>query len=223
MRSVLKELFTNTTIYIIMCVATLLMLRTIIGYTGFDTNYAFLSQKQDYLQNKIWLTFFYIHVFSSIFTLIAGFTQFSNYVLEHYRPVHRIMGRLYVFAVILINVPSAFVMAIYANGLLPSKIAFMILDCLWFYFTLMGWRTAVRLEFNAHRNWMIRSFALTFSAITLRTWKAVLNPFIDDNLILYMTEAWMGFVPNLLFAEWYIRSYLPLKISQKSHETRNTC
>jgi hypothetical protein len=52
---------------------------------------------------------------------------------------------------------------------------------------------------------MIRSFALTFSAITLRSWKIILAAvFHPDPLILYMIDAWIGFVPNLLLAEWLI-------------------
>ena len=44
------------------------------------------------------------------------------------------------------------------------------------------------------------------SAITLRTWKIVLaNTVHPDPLALYMIDAWMGFIPNLLFAEWLIR------------------
>ena len=53
---------------------------------------------------------------------------------------------------------------------------------------------------------MIRSYALSFSAITLRTWKIILShSFQVDPASLYMIDAWMGFVPNLLFAEWLIR------------------
>ena len=53
---------------------------------------------------------------------------------------------------------------------------------------------------------MIRSYALTFSAITLRTWKFILSRTTHiDPLHLYMIDAWLGFVPNLLLAEWWIR------------------
>jgi hypothetical protein len=44
------------------------------------------------------------------------------------------------------------------------------------------------------------------SAVTLRTWKIIfLSMVYIDPLHLYMIDAWMGFVPNLLFAEWLIR------------------
>ena len=53
---------------------------------------------------------------------------------------------------------------------------------------------------------MIRSYALTLSAVMLRSWKIIILSFVYvDPLHLYMIDAWMGFVPNLLFAEWLIR------------------
>ena len=211
----LRDLTINIIVYIIIGLAVALMLRTIIGYTGFDYQYAFLAKKQDYIHNRVWLIAFYTHVFTSIFTLIAGFTQFSNHIQTYHRPVHRFMGRLYVIAVIFINVPAGFIMAIYANGLLPSKIAFMILDILWFYFTLKGWQAALNKKIALHRQWMIRSFALTFSAITLRSWRMILEPFIQNELSIYMMDAWLGFVPNLIFAELWIRKAYLWKLIKK--------
>ena len=134
-----------------MCCATFLMTRMIVGYTSFDSHYAFLAQKQDYLNNKLWLFAFYTHVFTSLFTLIAGFTQFSKYILGNHKQLHRAMGKLYVSAVLFINVPAGFIMAIYANGLLPGKTAFLILDILWFFFTYKGWNAAVNKDFKSHR------------------------------------------------------------------------
>ena len=59
---------------------------------------------------------------------------------------------------------------------------------------------------------MIRSFALTFSAITLRTWKLILsNLFTIDLAELYVIDAWLGFVPNLAIAEIIIRKNNLLK------------
>lgn len=180
------------------------MLRTIVGYAGFDTKYAFLAQKQDYLNNKVWLFAFYTHVFTSLLSLVAGFTQFSKYILKHHRKLHRMMGKVYIVAVLFINVPAGFIIAIYANGLLPSKIAFIILDVLWFYYTYNGWRAALNRNLREHRRWMICSYALTFSAITLRTWRMILTPFIPDAQVIYMMDAWLGFVPNILLAEWWL-------------------
>ena len=182
------------------------MLRMVIDYSSFRTDIHFLQFKQDYIYIPWWRMAFYTHVFSSVLALAAGFTQFSEYVLKYHRKVHRIIGKIYAVDILIINFPAAMIMAIYANGLLPSKTAFVILDCLWFYFTLRAVMAARQKRIQEHKEFMIRSFALTFSAITLRSWKIILlNSFHPDPLSLYMIDAWMGFVPNLLFAEWLIR------------------
>jgi len=194
-------------IYLFLCLGTLLMLKNIIPYASLGTTVGFLQHKQEYLPITHWKIAFYIHVFSSVFTLLAGFTQFSGSVLRQQPRIHRIVGKVYVFSILFINFPSAMIMAIYANGFLPSKIAFIILDSLWFWFTLKAWLEIRNRNVQVHKDYMIRSYALTCSVLTLRTWKAVLsNTLPIDPVTLYMVDAWLGFVPNLLFAEWFIRS-----------------
>lgn len=127
------------------------------------------------------------------------------------------MGRLYVFNIVFINFPVALIMAIYANGGYPSKAAFIILDLLWFWFTLKAWMLIKRGDIIGHQNFMIRSFALTFSAITLRSWKIVLTSTTGlSEAEIYMIDAWLGFVPNLVVAELII--YFKMKrLSTKLH------
>jgi hypothetical protein len=194
-------------IYLVLSVACFLMLRTIIGYTSFRDDVQFLRLKQGYIHNPIWKTAFYIHVFSAIIALFAGFTQFSSQILKEYRQIHRLVGRIYVWDILVINFPVGMIMGIYANGGLPGKIAFVLLDCLWFAFTYKAYISARKKSFLTHKNYMIRSYALTFSAITLRSWKIILShSFAIDLAELYVIDAWMGFVPNLMVAEWIIRS-----------------
>ena len=199
---ILKQLL----IYALLSTGVFLMLRIITAYFAFDDQNGFLQVKQDYIHNSFWKTAFYIHVFSSIFTLVAGFTQFSGYILKKYRRVHRFMGRLYAYDILLINFPAGMVIALYANGHWPTKTAFVILDILWFFFTYKAVAAVRKGDIITHRKFMILSYALTFSAVTLRTWKLILaNTLHLPPLTLYMTDAWMGFVPNLLFALWYTR------------------
>lgn len=205
-------LLKNALLYLLLCTGTFLMLRIIVAYFSFDDQNGFLAVKQDYMGNPVWKTAFYIHVFSSIFTLIAGFTQFSRFILKKYRHVHRLMGKLYAYDILLINFPAGMIIAFYANGHWPTRTAFIILDLLWFWFTYKG-VTAIRSgDVKAHRKFMILSYALTLSAVTLRTWKLILANTLDlPPLTLYMTDAWMGFVPNLLFALWYVRDRSKVK------------
>ncbi len=193
-------------IYFVLCYAIIGMAFTIAQYFSFKTDIAFLQFKQDYISNQTWLFAFYMHVFTSIFILLAGLTQFSNFMLKNYKTLHRLIGKIYVIDVLFVNFPFAMIMAVYANGGLPTKIAFLVLDVLWFYFTLMAFIAVKNKDFSNHKNYMIRSYALTFSAITLRTWKYVFThtTHLDLNTI-YMMDAWLGFLPNLLIAEIIIR------------------
>lgn len=56
---------------------------------------------------------------------------------------------------------------------------------------------------------MIRSFALTLSAITLRCWKVFFANFTDiPPMDRYRLIAWLGWTLNLLIAEWYIYKFV---------------
>jgi hypothetical protein len=53
---------------------------------------------------------------------------------------------------------------------------------------------------------MIRSYALTFAAVTLRIWLPLFqNGFGMEFISAYVIIAWLCWVPNLLWAEWYVR------------------
>ena len=55
---------------------------------------------------------------------------------------------------------------------------------------------------------MIRSYALTLSALTLRAWKWSINNSVElPPMDVYRTVAWLGWVPNILFAEFIIRRF----------------
>jgi uncharacterized membrane protein len=191
--------------YIALNVGTLLLLNLIAQYTTFDLHVGFLQVKQDYINIRIWRIAFYVHVFSSILTLLAGFSQFSAEILREHRRIHKMIGKIYVWDVLLINFPAAMIMAIYANGHFPSKVAFLTLDCLWFWFTLKALIEVRKGNISLHRDFMTRSYALTFSAVTLRTWRLLFTSFSNlDPDTIYMIDAWMGFVPNLLLAEYLI-------------------
>ncbi len=194
--------------YAVLCVACFLMLRTIVGYMTFQDDVQFLALKQAYIHNPVWKTAFYIHVFSAVVALLAGFTQFSKEILRENPKLHRLIGKIYVVNILCINFPVGLIMGFYANGGLIGKAAFLTLDVLWFTFTLKAYLTARQRRFAEHKNYMIRSYALTFSAFTLRSWKLILSNLFPAFPLpeLYLIDSWLGFVPNLAVAEILIRS-----------------
>jgi hypothetical protein len=181
------------------------MAQIILRYTAFETDAGFLRIKQQYISNSVWLTSFYIHSFTAGLTLFAGFTQFSSKLRTSQIKLHRGFGYIYAYTVLILSAPSGFVLAIYANGHLPSKIGFTILSLLWFWFTFLAVRHIKQRNVKKHQSFMIRSYALALSAITLRIWKfALANTVAPDPLDLYQIVTWLGFIPNLFIAEWII-------------------
>lgn len=209
-------------VYLLLCAGIFLMLKGILIYLPMRDDTGFLRFKQDYLHIKLWKAAFYTHVFTSMFTLVAGLTQFSNEVLRHHKKLHRAIGKLYVIAVVFINFPAGMVMAIYANGGITSKIAFVILDSLWCLFTAKAFLAIKKKNIIAHKQFMMRSYALTLSAVALRSWQYIIShSIVIDPATLYKIDAWLGFVPNLLFAEWLIRRKSTRKEnSKKSARTK---
>ena len=190
-----------------------LMVQITAQYWPISDDAAFLQIKQDYIEILHWKVAFYVHVFTSLFALAAGFTQFAPRVLRRWPKVHRWVGRLYVVDVCLITGPASFIMALYANGGVTSRLAFGILATLWMGTTALAYRTARQRRWPEHRGWMMRSYALTLSALALRGWKWALAPlFASHPMDLYRLVAWLGFVPNLLLAEWLIRRGRPRRV-----------
>ncbi len=189
-------------LYFLLSLGCFLMLHIILGYADFRGDVQFLLRKQAYVHDPLWRGAFYVHVFSAIVALLAGFTQFSGDLLRRHRRLHRLLGHLYVWDILAVNIPAGMVLAVNANGHWPGKTAFVLLDGLWFIFTLLALLHAFRHNFKSHRHFMMRSYALTLSALTLRTWKVILvTAFTLDPVTLYILEAWLGFVPNLVLVE----------------------
>jgi hypothetical protein len=217
LNTIVRHTLKSILAYLLICTACFLMLKMIIPHLSLGSRVGFLLEKQAYIHNPVWRIAFYTHVFSSILTLLAGITQFSGYILKYHKKLHRVMGHIYVWDVLFINFPTGMVLAVHANGAWHTSLAFIILDCLWFWFTLRALEEIKKKNTAGHRRFMIRSYALTFSAITLRSWKIVLVATSGLDLsTIYMIDAWLGFVPNWLFAEWLIARYYPTGLTVKT-------
>lgn len=181
------------------------MARITVAYIPYNTDVGFLRIKQDYITIDHWRIAFFIHVYASLWVLFAGFTQFSKWLLKNRPRLHRALGYIYVADILLITGPSGLIMGFYANGGTFSRVAFVLLSVLWIFFTVMALVKAKQKDFRAHRNYMIRSYALTLSALTLRAWKyAITNTVELPPMDVYRIVAWAGWVINLLVAEYII-------------------
>nr|WP_317043340.1 DUF2306 domain-containing protein [Chryseobacterium joostei] len=182
-----------------------LMLTITLEYIPLDPNVSFLMIKQTEVQHRPeYLGFFYTHVYTSIFVLLSGFIAIirKDFCLKN---LHRNMGKMYIFLVLIFSAPSGIYMGFFANGGIFSKVSFVILGFLWWFSTYKAYQLARQKRFTEHKQWMWRSFALTLSAITLRMWKVIIVYLFHPNpMDVYQIIAWLGWIPNLLLIEYLI-------------------
>jgi hypothetical protein len=93
-------------------------------------------------------------------------------------------------------------MSQYAFGGPVAQLGFAVLAVLWLYTGIRAYLAIRRGVVAKHRQWMVRNFALTFAAVTLRLYLPI--PLIAglDFALAYSIIAWLCWLPNLAFAEW---------------------
>lgn len=196
---------------------TFLMIIITFQYVPIDFSAAFLATKQHIIHLKHYQIAFFSHVYSSIFILILGASQFIDKFRVLFPSIHRFIGKIYVFGILLLSAPSGLIMGIYGYGGIVSQISFILLSLLWFYFTLQAFVCIKQRMIPRHKKYMILSYSLTLSAITLRLSKQLLSMFTEIHRYdIYQISSWVGWVINLLIAYIIVsnigkRSYLTQK------------
>ncbi|MFK7776133.1 MAG: DUF2306 domain-containing protein [Saprospiraceae bacterium] len=181
-------------------------------YVPINFEVAFLNLKQEEIVFTHYQIAFFSHVYSSIFVLIIGAFQFSKTIRNRFSSLHRNLGKIYILLILAIASPSGLVMAYHANGGFFSKVSFSIQAVLWFYFTWKAYQFAKNKDWKNHQNFMMRSFALTLSAISLRLLKwVIVATLAPPPMDTYKAVAWLGWMLNLAIVEVYIWKKIELE------------
>lgn len=192
--------------------AAYLMALITLQYVPVDFDVAFLRLKDAEIVLPYYQWAFFGHVYTSIFVLVAGGGQFSAAARRQWPWLHRRLGFVYVGLILFIAAPTGLVMGVHANGGPWSQLSFCLQAVLWFWFTLRALQLARRADWPGHRAFMLRSYALTLSAITLRLWKwGLVAVFAPPPMDTYRVVAWLGWLGNIAVVEWWLwREHLPI-------------
>lgn len=147
------------------------------------------------------------HIVGGLLAAVLGPLQFWPKIRRDYLPFHRIAGRIYLLAVLTGSVASLGISfrlgadnAAYAGGLIGLAGA-------WTITTSMAFVAIRRKNLTQHKQWMIRSYVVTFAFVTFRL--------LDDTLSqrglvpeheFYSILAWACWAVPLLFTEALIQS-----------------
>lgn len=179
-----------------------------LGYLTMDPdNFPFTQQKAVYTAH---MTMLITHIIASMLAILIGPFQFLPGIRKgRWLKVHRWLGRSYMLSILFGGV-SGLYMAQFAHGGIISEAGFGTLAILWLYSGYRAYRHIRNKDLEAHRQWMIRNYALTFAGVMLRVWAPVSVGLGADFTTAYVIIAWACWVPNLFVAEWMIRRTLPI-------------
>ena len=117
------------------------------------------------------------HLGGGSLSLIVGPLQFSSALRRRYVNAHRWIGRAYL-AGVLISSLAAIYISLYVTPVPGFGVAMLFLTLAWVTTSSMALTAALRRQFAVHREWMIRSYVVTFGFVVFRLLKT-LDPFHD--------------------------------------------
>ncbi len=177
-----------------------------LSYLLFDMSNGLLGSKsKELLLNPIWNFEFYTHIYLGGIALLIGWTQFVKQLRMKKIDLHRTIGKIYILSVLLSGIAGLYI-SFYATGGIVAKFGFGTMASIWLFTTIMAYTSIKNKAIEKHQRWMIRSYALTFAAVTLRLWMPILQSIFHLEFIeAYRIIAWLCWVPNLIFAQFLIR------------------
>jgi uncharacterized membrane protein len=144
-----------------------------------------------------------VHAGGAATALLVGMFQFLPAVRRR-KPLHRWLGRVYATGCI-VGGAAGLVMSFGTTAGTFAGVGFGLLAVCWIYATAQAWRFARARRFEDHRRWMIRSFAMTFAAVTLRLYLPLGEVLGMSFMEIYRLTAWISWIPNLVLVEVWMR------------------
>ena len=83
-----------------------------------------------------------------------------------------------------------------------ARTGFALLAACWLYTGLRAFLAIRGGAVDDHRKWMVRNFALTFAAVTLRLYVPASAAMGIEFEVAYPIISWLCWVPNVAWAEW---------------------
>ena len=144
------------------------------------------------------------HGVAGSLALALGPFQFLGRLRHAYPQIHRWMGRAYLLFVLTSGLTGIW-LAFFTRGGVPAISGFFALSVLWLFSGTLALTRILQKDIDAHRQWVMRSYALTFGAVTLRIYLGLGTPLagLPFNQV-YGMAAWASWALNLLFVEWVL-------------------
>jgi len=164
----------------------------------------FLQERFASLPLAVW-----VHIAGGGSALLLGPLQLSRRLRARRVALHRALGTTYLAAVLAAGL-AGFALALVSEGGVVAHAGFGALAVAWLGTTSTAYARIRAGDRASHGRWMVRSYALTFAAVTLRIQLPVSQAAGIPFEVAYPAIAWLCWVPNLFIAEWLLARRTPL-------------
>lgn len=172
-----------------------------------DMSKGLLSTKpEEVVNNSLYQFIFHQHIYMGGLALLVGWSQFSSKIRNRFLGLHRALGKTYLIAVLLSGTAGLYIAFFATGGIIPIS-GFSILAVIWLYSSTAAYLAIRNRDIDRHQEWMIRSYALCFGAVTFRIMGPLLQFGFDMEFIpAYKIISWAAWILNLSVAEVIIRN-----------------
>ena len=144
----------------------------------------------------IWL---FPHIVLGIIATVIGPFQFIPNIRNKYLKTHRQLGRVYVVAVILSGIMGMY-LAITSDVTLTYAVGLFGLGFTWSISAIMAFLSIKNKKIDLHKEWMIRSYVITFAFVSFR--------FVQDILTSLEIGTWKEVNVLMSWACWAIPLFI---------------
>lgn len=156
-----------------------------------------------------------LHIAVTAITITVAPWQFAQRLRDRFPLVHRAMGRIYLLSGF-VGITTGTAIALGSSSGIVAGTGFLCLGLSWLTVTAVGLRAILAGNVDAHRRWMLRSFALILGGVTLRLYVPISLALGFDIESSYPVIAWINWVPNIVLMEWWIRRDARHRVSNSS-------
>jgi uncharacterized membrane protein len=107
------------------------------------------------------------HISSGMVALLIGPFQFSRWLRQRYLRLHRVMGRVYLIAILCGSI-GALALSITTLDGGPWSLGLQGLILAWVTTAGMAYYAIRQRQIQVHQEWMVRSYVVTFAFVTFR-------------------------------------------------------
>jgi uncharacterized membrane protein len=144
-----------------------------------------------------------LHVGGGLTALAVGPWQFWRGLRTRRPAVHRAMGGIYVTAAVAAAAGGLLLAPLSLGGPM-AHLGFSVLAVVLLLTTAAAFVSILRRRIDDHRAWMVRSYAVVFTAVTFRAWLFLLTAFGLPFADVYAVGAWATVLIDLLAAEFLL-------------------